>query len=453
MTPHDLDASEAATLIRAGRLTAVRLLESCLERIASRENEVHAWTALDAARALAAARDCDARPPAGLLHGLPIGVKDVIDTADLPTAYGSPIYQGHRPRADAACVALLRAEGAFVLGKTVTAEFATSFPGPTRNPWNTAHTPGGSSSGSAAAVADRMVPLACGTQTAGSIVRPAAFCGVVGFKPTFGWTSRQGVKQVAESLDTLGSFGRSVTDAALMAAAMAKRPSFMQAAAVPVAPQRVTVVRTDAADEAQPEAWSALETVAQRLSASGACVRRAELPTPCQRLGEIHPQIEHFEAARALAFEHASAPAQLSERLRTRLEHGLSQPEAIYRAACAVAAECRAAVACWVRDQGVLLTPSATGEAPAGLATTGSAAFNRRWSLLGLPCLSMPVMAGPNGLPVGVQLVAPWHAEGALLAAAVWIEQMLGRPRFADDVTRRARASPRSDAPTRSVGD
>ncbi len=425
MQPDELGAVEAVALIRAGRLTATRLVEACLARIALREPQVQAWAVLDAEGALARARAIDAAAAhAGLLPGIPVGVKDVIDTAGMPTSYGSPIYAGYRPRADAACIALLCAEGGIVLGKTVTAEFATTTPGVTRHPWNPAHTPGGSSSGSAAAVSDRMVPLACGTQTSGSVLRPAAFCGIVGYKPTFGWLSRQGVKQVSESLDTLGSFGRSVGDAALMAAAMARQPGM--AVADPLAPASVTIVRTDPASEGQPEAWAALDTVARALSAAGVPVAAAELPAPCSELARIHPLIEHFEAARALAHEHAHQAGQISAKLRDRLDHGLAQPAAEYHAARAIAHGCRSSVAGWFDDHHVLLAPSAPGEAPEGLTTTGSAGFNRRWSLLGLPCLTLPVMRGPRGLPVGVQLVARWHDEARLLAAAAFIERLVG---------------------------
>lgn len=425
MQPDELGAVEALAQMRAGRLSATRLVEACLERIALREAQVQAWVAIDADGALARARAIDAAGDRrGLLPGIPVGVKDVIETAGLPTACGSPIYAGHRPKADAACIALLRAEGGIVLGKTVTAEFATTTPGATRNPWNPAHTPGGSSSGSAAAVADHMVPLACGTQTSGSVLRPAAFCGIVGYKPTYGWLSRQGVKQVSESLDTLGTFGRSVADAALMAAAMARQPGL--ALADPVAPPSVTVVRTEAAHEGGPEAWAALEAVVQALSRAGVVVDAAELPAPCGELPRIHPLIEHFEAARALAHEHTRHADRLSAKLRDRLDHGLAQPAAEYRQAHALAQACRESVARWFDGHDVLLTPSAPGEAPEGLATTGSATFNRRWSLLGLPCLTLPVMRGPRSLPVGVQLVGRWHDEARLLATAAFIERLVG---------------------------
>src|SRR6266478_6832973 len=223
--PLSLSARVAAQEIAAGRLAAEALVTACLDRIAARESVVGAWHHLDPDAALAAARQRDAEPPRGPLHGIPIAVKDLIDTAETPTGYGSPIYEGHRPAADAACVALARAAGAVALGKTVTTEFACFTAGKTANPHNPAHTPGGSSSGSAAAVADGMAPLALGTQTAGSVIRPAAYCGVVGYKPSFGLINRAGVKPLADSLDTVGVFARTVEDAAFFAGVLSERPA------------------------------------------------------------------------------------------------------------------------------------------------------------------------------------------------------------------------------------
>src|SRR5437016_9921450 len=246
-----LSARDAAREIAAGRLTATTLVAACLERIAAREPVVGAWHHLDPDATLAAARRCDASPPSGPLHGVPIAVKDLIDTVDMPTGYGSPIYQENRPAADAACVALARAAGAVVLGKTVTTEFACFTAGKTANPHNPAHTPGGSSSGSAAAVADGMVPLAFGTQTAGSIIRPAAYCGVVGFKPSFGTIARAGVKPLADSLDTIGTMARNVTDAAFFAGILGGRPGLREVT-MPDAPPRFGLYRTPMGEDAEP---------------------------------------------------------------------------------------------------------------------------------------------------------------------------------------------------------
>jgi len=241
--PLTLSARDAAREIAAGRLSAEALVAACLERIAAREPVVGAWHHLDRAAALAAARCCDTSAPSGPLHGIPIAVKDLIDTVDMPTGYGSAIYEGHRPAADAACVALARAAGAIVLGKTVTTEFACFTAGKTANPHNAAHTPGGSSSGSAAAVGDGMVPLALGTQTAGSVIRPAAYCGVVGFKPSFGVIPRAGVKPLADSLDTIGTMARNVADAAFFAGILGGRPG-LRDVAQPADPPRFGLYQT-----------------------------------------------------------------------------------------------------------------------------------------------------------------------------------------------------------------
>src|SRR5207302_10646334 len=258
--PHPLSLSvrDAAQEIAAGRLTAEALASACLDRIAAREAVVGAWHYLDRDAALAAARQRDAEPPRGPLHGIPIAVKDLIDTADMPTGYGSPIYEGHRPAADAACVALARAAGAVALGKTVTTEFACFTAGKTANPHNPAHTPGGSSSGSAAAVGDGMVPLALGTQTAGSIIRPAAFCGVVGYKPSFGLIPRAGVKPLADSLDTIGTMAKNVADAAFFASILGGRPA-LRHVAMPDAAPRFGLYRTPMWAEAEPSTVAALD--------------------------------------------------------------------------------------------------------------------------------------------------------------------------------------------------
>ena len=269
-----LSATEAAAQIAAGKITAQALLRDCLERIDAREDTVQAWEFIDREAALAQACAADAAPGRGLLHGLPVGVKDLIDTCDMPTSYGSPIYAGHRPAWDAACVALTRAAGGIILGKTVTTEFAVMKPNKTRNPHNPGHTPGGSSSGSAAAVADCMVPLAFGTQTAGSIVRPASFCGVVGYKPTFGLISRVGVKALSDTLDTVGTLARTVPDAALFAAALTGRRELL-VEKLPALPLRVGICRTYEWKQAQPETVAAFETAAQRMA--------GENPRPLRR--------------------------------------------------------------------------------------------------------------------------------------------------------------------------
>jgi len=275
-----LSATAAARKLATREISAVALLEDCLARIAAREPVVHAWTFLDPEAARRRARELDAQGPAGLLHGIPIAVKDLFDTCAMPSSYGSPIYAGHRPAADASSVALARAAGAIVVGKTVTTEFATFHPGPTCNPHNPLHTPGGSSSGSAAAVADWMVPLAFGTQTAGSIVRPAAYCGVVGYKPTFGTVNRVGVKMISDTLDTIGALARTVPDVALFVAALTDRPELLIERPLR-RPPRVGLCRTQQWDHAQPGTVTAFEQAARSLDKAGASVREiAVVRTP-----------------------------------------------------------------------------------------------------------------------------------------------------------------------------
>src|SRR6202163_1597396 len=283
--PHRLSAATLARLIEGGELTAEAVVRSCLDRIREREPVVRAWTHLADAAALAAARECDKGAKRGVLRGVPFGVKDIFDTADMPSGYGSPIYTGCRPSFDASAVALPRAAGAILLGKTVTTEFPNRHPGPTSNPHNPAYRPGGSSSGSAASVADFMVPLAIGTQTGGSVIRPAAYCGVVGFKPSFGLFPPAGMHMNTESLDTVGAMARSVDDIALFRAALMRVP--YERPVMPERPPRLALCRTPHWDEAQPEGRDVLEAAAARLGAAGATVVDSELPADCAGISEI----------------------------------------------------------------------------------------------------------------------------------------------------------------------
>ena len=402
--------------------TAERHVQACLERIEAREPVVGAWTFLDRDLALAQARELDRGGARGPLHGLAVGVKDIIATADMPTQYGSPIYAGHRPAWDASCVVAIREAGGVVMGKTVTTEFALSHPAHTRNPHNLAHTPGGSSSGSAAAVADGMVPLALGTQTGGSVIRPASFCGVVGYKLGFGLVSRHGIKPVSESLDTVGVFARSVREAGLLAGVIARRPDLGTIKAAD-APPRIGLWRTYDWPEAASESVAAIENAAKLLASAGALVRDADMPEPFSAINDAHHVIEYFEMAQALAFEMHNHRERLSQRLRERLQNARQVTSIQYDEAWLAARTCRRLMDEVFTQFDVLLTPAATGEAPQGLESTGNAIFNRGWTLLGLPCMTLPGFRGPQGLPVGLQLVAPQDA--GLLATAAWVERML----------------------------
>jgi len=423
-----LTATQLVNAIATGEVTCEAVMRDCLERIEARERTIHAWASLDPdlvirqAKALdragAATRD---RP----LHGVPVGVKDIIDTADLPTEMGSPIYREHRPRTDAACVSLVRAAGAIILGKTVTCEFAGMTPGPTTNPHNTAHTPGGSSSGSGAAVADCMVPVAFGTQTGGSVLRPASYCGVFGFKPTFGAFNRKGVFPAAESLDTIGLVTRSLEDIELITAVLQLRaPSPPQSRArVP----RVGLCRTPLWKSAQLETVAAVEDAAARLAQSGASIKDVTLPDEFSGLrNAARETINNYERAAALAQEWTESRALISERLRKRIELGRAMPHQDYVAALRLGEVCRAQLAAVFEGIDVLLAPCVNGEAPRGLDDTGDPGFQAIWSILHVPTLSMPTHRGPNGLPVGIQLVGQRYDEGRLFACARWMWQRLG---------------------------
>jgi Asp-tRNA(Asn)/Glu-tRNA(Gln) amidotransferase A subunit family amidase len=418
---NELSATEAARRIAAGEATAEALAAACLERIAERDEAVRAWAFIHAKQALAEARELDRMPRRSPLHGVPFGLKDIIDTADLPTEYNSPIYRGHRPRADAACVALLRQAGCLILGKTVTTEFANNHPSPTRNPHDPAHTPGGSSSGSAAAVADFMVPLALGTQTGGSVIRPAAYCGAFAIKPSFGSINRAGVKPVSESLDTIGIFSRDPEDLGLALEVLCgfKTPEF------PSAQPRIGLCRTPRWRDADAATQANLEDAARRLAQAGASVRDFEMPPGSDQLFDRHKVIMGFETARALAWEYANFPGEISKTLKPRLDEGWKVTRADYDAMRETARQCRRALAERMREVDFLLTPSAPSEAPRSLESTGDPVFNRAWTLLGVPCVTVPHGKGAHGLPLGVQLVGPFAGDAALLGWAQWAARSL----------------------------
>jgi Asp-tRNA(Asn)/Glu-tRNA(Gln) amidotransferase A subunit family amidase len=417
-----LSASEAAARLEAGDLTAETLVRDCLDRAASRAS-VKAWVWLDPELALAQARAIDRAGRPGVLKGVPVGVKDVIDTYDMPTQHGSPIYRGNRPFADAACVALTRAAGGVVFGKTVTTEFANREPRETVHPLNPAHTPGGSSSGSAAAVADFQVPVGFGTQTGGSTIRPAAFCGVIGYKPSFGEFSRVGIKMQCHNLDTLGIICRSLDDVSLMRAALQVEPRrpVDRAAAAP----RIGFCRTPAWEHADADTQALLERTAVRLSAAGASVRDTA-PAPADIL-DHHHRVFAFEAARNYAYEYEAHGDKLSPALRDGLlTPGRALPLAAYVAAIEAAEAFRARLDDVFTEFDLLLAPSAVGEAPRGLGSTGDARFNALWTLAWTPCLTLPAGTGHSGLPLGIQLVGRRFVDEALLDAAAWVEARLG---------------------------
>jgi len=412
-----LGAAEAARRIAAGDLTSAALVAACLERMSERDEAVRAWAHVDAGAALAEARARDAAPaPLGPLHGVPVGVKDIVDTAGLPTELGTPIYEGRRPQRDAACVARLRAAGAVVIGKTVTTELAYFRPGKTRNPAAPDRTPGGSSSGSAAAVADAQVPVAIGSQTAGSVIRPAAYCGALGLKPTRGLVDLAGVKALSGGLDTLGWFARDAEDLDLLGVVLAD--GWPEAPDPSDAPPLFAFARTPWWERADDAGHAAIEDAARRLGEAGATVRDLELPERFAPLAEAQEQLMAFDMARSLAHELEHHADELSDVLRAFLERGREVPREDVERAVALGAECRALLAEHLRAGETLLVPAVTGEPPAlDGGTTGDPLFCRAWTLLGVPALALPAGTGPGGAPIGVQLVAPAGADAALLAA------------------------------------
>jgi Asp-tRNA(Asn)/Glu-tRNA(Gln) amidotransferase A subunit family amidase len=429
MAKPPLSAREAAEQLAQRSLRAEDLVRDCLERIDARESEVKAWTHVARDAALTRARALDQGAHQGLLHGLPIGVKDLIATADMPTSYGSPIYAGHQPALDAACVALAREAGAVVMGKTVTTEFATFQPNQTRNPHNLGHTPGGSSSGSAAAVADGMVPLALGTQTAGSLMRPAAYCGIVSFKPSFGGINRAGVKPLSDTLDTVGTMARTVPDVALFAAALTGRKAWLVR---PLSehvsrPLRVGLCHTYEWPQALPETQAAMQHAARAIQARADMVlREVRLPVAFEPLAQAQTHIQLAEQAQSFAFERLNHWAQLSPRLQGIVQAGMAVTPEQYDQAQALVARCRAQLADVFQDVDVLIAPSAAGAAPAGLDSTGDPLFCRIWTVLHTPTVNLPAGWAPNGLPVGLQVVGPVGSDAFTLAAANALHKCLG---------------------------
>ena len=417
----EITGSEAARRLAASETTSEALVAACLERIAERDEQVRAWAFIDRAAALAQARSLDRAPRRSRLHGVPFGIKDIIDTADLPTEYNSAIYRGHRPKADAACVTLLKQAGCVILGKTVTTEFANNHPSQTRNPHNGAHTPGGSSSGSAAAVADFMVPLALGTQTGGSVIRPAAYCGAYAIKPSFGAINRAGTKFLAESLDTIGIFARCAGDLALAMEVLTGRADTRPPAGAP----RIGLCRTARWSLADAATQANVEQAARSWERAGAVMRDFELPTGSAELFDRHKVIMGYETARALGWEYWNHRSELSATLRARLDEGWSVPRAEYDAMREHARRLRRELAERLREVDFLITPSAPSEAPASLASTGDPVFNRAWTLLGVPCVTIPYGKGARGLPLAVQLVGAHEADMTLLGWTEWVARVL----------------------------
>lgn len=418
-----LSAFELARQLERGELQPVDVINRCAAAIAAREAEIGAFACLDIEgareRARASASDLLRLP----LRGLPAGLKDVFDTADFPTEYGSQIYAGHRPKADCALASQLRRAGGIIIGKTVTTEFAYMHPARTRNPVNPQHTPGGSSSGSAAAVAAGMTPIAFGTQTGGSVIRPAAYCGVTGFKPSYKLLPTIGVKCFSWHLDTIGLFTASVRDAALVAAAISGRDLRLDHAA-DVRP-RLALVRTQAWNEASEDMRAAVEKAAELAAGAGARVTELKLPPAVEDGAAAHGVIQDYEAYRSLAYEYDRFGDRLSDILRSTLDAAGAITPDMYDAARRAARRARNAMAELMAETDAIVTPSAPGAAPQGLGSTGKPTFNRLWTLLGNPCVNVRGLTDRSGLPLGVQIVGRFGRDKGTLQAAAFLEQAL----------------------------
>lgn len=421
-----LSARDLAQKIADGVLTPRAVVEMCADAIAARESEINAFVVLDLDRARGRADSAAAELSAAPLHGLPIGIKDIFDTADLPTQYGSPIHAGHRPRTDAVLVSRVRRAGGLVLGKTVTTPFASLQPAGTRNPVNPAHTPGGSSSGSAAAVGAGMLPIAIGSQTGGSVIRPASFCGVAGFKPSYRTLPTIGMKCFSWLLDTAGLFGAGVADVAYAAAAITGRDLDVGGGPAPAAP-RIALLQSVPGATASEDMKTAFGKAANSASRAGAKMTAINLPPIFAEATRAHAFIQNYEATQALAYEYDHHREQLPPLLRAQLEEGAAIPPDVYDDARRIAKRARQALAELMADYDVILTPSAPGAAPSGLTATGEPTFNKLWTLMGPPCVNIPGLADPSGLPLGVQIVGRFGRDRAALEAALFVERAIAR--------------------------
>jgi Asp-tRNA(Asn)/Glu-tRNA(Gln) amidotransferase A subunit family amidase len=430
-----LTGLQAQRLLSEGKISALELTEACLARIAAEEPRVQAWAFLDPELARAQARRCDelrrAGRPLGPLHGIPVGVKDIIDTRDMPTEHGTVLHAGRRPARDAAVVERLRGAGAVILGKTVTTELAVYHPGKTRNPHDPERTPGGSSSGSAAAVAAGMVPLAIGSQTNGSVIRPASYCGVFGFKPSHGLISRFGVLTQSPPLDHIGVFARTVEDLALLAEPLggfdardpATRleapPRLLEVACQewPLPPQ-LALIRSPVWDQAEDDLRAGF---AELTDALGERLTEVELPEAFNAAHEMHRLIMSVDLARSFAGEYERGRDQLSERLRGIIENGQRALALDYSHALDRVPVLRASLDPLFARYDMILTPATTGQPPRGLESTGSPTFCTIWTLLGMPAVTLPLLTGAHGMPIGVQLVGRFGDDARVLRTARWL--------------------------------
>jgi amidase len=411
-----LTVAELSAQLEQKQTTSVAIVQACLDRIKSREPDIRAWAYLDPEAALAQARACDEQPRRSPLHGIPIGIKDIFDTFDMPTSYGSAIYKDFRPTMDTALVALMRRAGIVIIGKCRTTEFASPVPAGVRNPHDFNRSPGVSSSGSAAAVADFMIPLALGSQTGGSTILPAAFCGVVGYKSSLTGLDRGGVRHLRPTLDTMGLFARSVTDVITLRAELC--------GAVPPAPAadirtlRIGVCRTANWDQAQPETIQALESAARDLAAAGAKIEDIEMPASFAGIHESFNAVSSVEGLRAMAIEARDHWDSLNYWIKNSLTAAKTISRTQFDKAQLHVVQCQHAMAGIFRNFDIIITPSTAGEAIADVVSISNSAFNRTWTLLHVPCVTIPAYQGPTGMPVGLQIVGPIGSDDRTLALA-----------------------------------
>ncbi|MEE2753898.1 MAG: amidase [Candidatus Latescibacterota bacterium] len=436
--PNRLTLTEAAKQIRTTDLSPVTLVESCLARIDETEDRIHAWVTLDIERAFKEAtvleKEAESGSIRGSLHGIPVGIKDIIFTEGLPTRGGSVFFENHVPDCDATVVRRLKKAGANILGKKVTTEFAGFDPAETRNPWNPKHTPGGSSSGTAASVASRMTPAAVGSQTGGSISRPAAYCGVVGFKPTYGRVSLRGVFELAFSLDHIGPLARTVADAALVGQIIAgydpedpysvnKHVDFTPAPPSPA--PRIGLVHALFADGTEEETRDITLDAVARLERAGASTPGVRLPKSFKEVHKMHRVIMHSEGSAYHADRFSRKPKQFRPKLRGMIEEGLLLPAAAYVEAKKHQSIFRRDIQCAFKDVDIIVTPAAPAPAPYGLQSTGDPLFNSPWSHSGLPTVVLPVGLSYDGLPIAIQLIGRAWDEATLLGVAEWCESVI----------------------------
>jgi Asp-tRNA(Asn)/Glu-tRNA(Gln) amidotransferase A subunit family amidase len=413
--------AQMAREIRDGRVTAEAIMQSCLERIEQRESEVGAFICYDADAALAAACLADQTEPKGLLHGVPFGIKDIINTDQFPTGWGTTFYNGYQPTRNASCIEMFIRAGGIPFGKTVTTEFAYFKPGKTANPHNLSHTPGGSSSGSAAAVADGMLPFGFGSQTAASLIRPAAYCGIPGYKASHGSFDLEGVMSLSPNLDTLGFLAREVEDfelarSVLCGSAPVELPDF---------PLRISLFRGPHWMDGSIEMRDVCHRAMVTLKTAGAQVGELACPEVFKKLTDAQKTVMAYDVAHARIYEYSRYPDQISAQFRDLFESGLEISRTDFQNACITGDRAARILESLFIDTDVILTPAAPGEAPAGLDATGDPLFSRGWNLLQVPCVSIPYGKGPNGLPLSVQLVGRLGADDDLLAAAKWVHKQL----------------------------